>query len=301
MCTGLDRIRFCDFPESCGEGQIGVNILDFVFEGRVRMFGNKIFLLAMIVAATIMGSARGELIVGDIQIIGYRSTADDALSFVTWANISAGSSLHFTDSGFFSDGTYRSSEDVMSWTASTAISAGSVIRITSSDSAANGTSNTGSVTGRLNGLSTSGDQIFVGRGAAFVSNSDTTVPGTTYTGTLLYGFDFNGSNTTWDTTATTTSTSALPSSLNVPFGNMAVTHVDNGQYTGARTGLTVDQFKAAIANSSNWTFSNDGTAFGVLNTGGFTAVPEPTSMALVGLVGVVGVVVRARRRLTRKA
>ena len=260
---------------------------------------NKIFFLAMFVAATVMGKARGELIVGDIQIIGYRADADDALSFVTWANISAGSSLHFTDSGFFSDGTYRSSENIMSWTATSAVSAGSVIRITSPDAGA--TVNSGSVTGALNGLAAGGDQIFIGRGAAFVNNNDTTAPGSTYTGTLLYGFDFNGNNTTWDATATSSSTSALPSALNVAFGNMAVTHIDNGQYTGARTGLTVDQFKAAIADSSNWTFNDDGLAFGVLNTGGFTAVPEPTSMVLVGLVGMAGVAVRARRRLGKKA
>lgn len=260
---------------------------------------NKIFFLAMIVAAAVMGKARAELMVGDIQIIGYRADADDAVSFVTWANISAGSSLHFTDSGFFSDGTYRSSENIMSWTATSAVSAGSVISIISPSATA--TANSGSVTGALSGLSNSGDQIFIGRGAAFVSNGDTTAPGSTYTGTLLYGFDFNGNNNTWDTDATSSGTSALPSALNVSFGNMAVTHVDNGQYTGARTGLTVDQFKAAIANSSNWTFNDDGASFGVLNTGGFTAVPEPTSMFLVGLMGAAGIAVRARRRLAKKA
>ena len=32
-----------------------------------------------------------------------------------------------------------------------------------------------------------------------------------------------------------------------------------------------------------------------------TAVPEPTSVVLVGLIGVAGVVVRTRRRLAEKA
>ncbi len=252
------------------------------------------FLVAGILSVT--GQAMSQqLSIGDIQIIGYRADADDAIAFVTWKDIAANTSVFFTDSGFFSDGTMRDSENTMSWSHNSLISAGTVISITSPNAPAASTANIGSISGALDGLAAGGDQIFVGL-AAFPNAGDTTSPGSSYTSTdLLYGFDFNGT-VGWDTDATSPGTSALPAALNVPFGNMSVAHFDNGQYTGPKEGLTIEEFRLRIADAANWTFNNDGAVFGSLNSQGFTAVPEPSSMALLSLVGLGGFVARRFRK-----
>jgi hypothetical protein len=253
----------------------------------------KRLLILAALAVMLGGEATANFVIGDIQIIGYRSSADDAIALVTWKDIAVGESLHFTDSGFFSDGTLRDSEDIMTWTATSALSAGSVIRITSPNTASV-TFNTGSVTGKLNGLSAMGDQVFIGK-VAFPKTNDTSAPGSAYTTSdLLYGFNFNGSS--WGTTATGTNNSALPSALNVLYGNMHIDHVDNAQYNGPRTGLTIAEFKASIANSANWTTNDDGAAFGNLNETNFNAVPEPTTGLLLGVGTLACAAFRRNRR-----
>jgi len=47
--------------------------------------------------------------------------------------------------------------------------------------------------------------------------------------------------------------------------------------------------------------TNSATTNNVILNGSISAVPEPTSMVLVGLIGVAGVVVRTRRRLAKMA
>lgn len=247
-------------------------------------------ILSSILPLTAM-SANAALIAGDVTVIGFRADADDAISFVVWTTVSAGESIHFTDSGFFNDNTLRDSEDVMSWTAPVGgITAGTVVSITSSDSNANGTATIGSATGRLNGFSASGDQVFLGT-SAFPDTTDTTKPGSSYGGTLLFGFDFNGI-AGWDADTTGTNASALPSALDSLGLNFAIAHVDNGQYTGPRSGLSTEQFKSQILNAANWTTNDDGATFGSLNTTAFTVVPEPASALLGGL----GMLCLLRRR-----
>jgi hypothetical protein len=83
-------------------------------------------------------------------------------------------------------------------------------------------------------------------------------------------------------------------------GNFAVAHFDNGQYTGVRTGLTIAQFKTSVLDPSNWTFDNDGAAFGALSATSFTAVPEPHEYALL-VGGLLATVVFMRRRQSLRA
>jgi hypothetical protein len=255
----------------------------------------KRLLILAALAVMLGGEVKAGFVIGDIQIIGYRADAADAIAFVTWKDIAIGESLHFTDAGFFSDGTLRDSEDIMTWTATTALSAGSVIRITSPDTPASVTFNTGSVTGRLNGLSANGDQIFVGK-VAFPDTGDVSDPGSAYTASnLLYGFNFNGAG--WAPTTNGTNNSALPSALGVSYGNMHIDHVDNAQYNGPRTGLTIAQFKASIADVSNWTTNDVGGSFGNLDETNFNAVPEPTTGLLLGIGTLACAAFRRNRRV----
>ena len=251
----------------------------------------KSFLLSASCLALLGVPAQAALVAGDLSIIGFRADATDAIAFVIWSSMSAGESIHFTDAGYFSDGTLRDSEDVMTWTAPAGgIATGTVVVISSPDSGS-ASVNVGAVSGKLNGLSASGDQVFAGT-LAFPDTGDTSAPGSTYSGDLLFRLDFGGS-AGWATTATNTNTSALPSALNEVGLNIGFAEIDNGQYTGPRTGLTLAQYKAAVTNTANWTTNDDGTAFGDLSATPFTVVPEPAS-ALLGSLGILSLLRRRR-------
>ncbi len=251
----------------------------------------KTKLLLLLAAFGLAGASARAQTTGDISIIGFRSDADDALAFVSWVDLVGGTQIHFTDSGFFSDGTLRDSENTMTWTAPVlGISAGTVIVITSPSGSS---ANIGTTTGALGGLSNSGDQIFAGT-SAFPSEQDTTMPGSAYAGTLLHGLDFNGT-AGWDLNATDSNTSALPTALNVAFGNIAITHIDNAQYTGLRVFSDLATAKAAVHNTANWSGNNDGATFGSLNSTAFV-IPEPSSIILVGVMGLAGLLVLRRKK-----
>lgn len=235
-------------------------------------------------------ASQGALVAGDLSIVGFRADATDSIAFVVWTTVNAGESVHFTDAGYFSDGTLRDSEDVMSWTAPLGgISPGTVIVIDSPNTGA-ASVNIGTVGGKLSNLSASGDQIFAGA-TAFPAIGDTTSPGSSYSGNLLFGLDFGG-EIGWATGATNANTSALPSALDSLGLNLGFADIDNGQYTGARSGLTMAQLKAAVVNPSNWTTSDDGTTFGALSATSFAPVPEPAATLLGGL----GMLTLLRRR-----
>ena len=182
----------------------------------------------------------------------------------------------------------------MSWTAPVGgIVAGTVVVITCPSSVAS--ADVGTTSGSLFGLSASGDQVFMGL-SAFPDIGDSTKPGSSYSGTLIYGLDFNGA-AGWDSDATTANNSALPTALNTLYYNFALASVDNGQYTGSRTGSTVEEFKALIHNAANWTVEDAGTT--VLNSGDFSIVPEPASAGLLLAAG-LGFGFRRLRRKERE-
>lgn len=253
----------------------------------------KTKLLLLLAAFGLAGaSAQAQLTTGDISFIGYRSDADDSLAFVTWVNIPSATSIFFTDAGFFNDGTIRDSEDVMTWTAPiSGVSAGTVIVITSPDSG-NASVNIGAVSLKLNGLSASGDQIFAGN-SIFPDTGDTSKPGSTYSGTLLHGINFDGS--TWAADTTNTNASALPSSLNFLYGNIAINEIDNAQYTGSRNFASVALAKAAVHNTANWSTDDAGSTITSLSSTAF-AIPEPSSIILVGVMGLAGLLVLRRKK-----
>jgi hypothetical protein len=243
-------------------------------------------ILGIGIAVLLAGAAQAALLAGDITIIGYRSDSNppntnDQFTFVTWQDIAAGTTLYFTDSGFFNDGTLRDSENVDSWTAPAGgTTAGTVVRFQSES--------------ELTGLAVGGDQIFIGL-TVFSTNGDTTKPGSAYTASdLIYGIDF--ANTAgWDADATSANTSWLPTVLSGTYKNASF-GTDNGQYTGVRTGKTIEEFKALIHNSANWTLTDDTAAFpNNLDETSFSIIPEPASFGLLAL-GALGVRLIRRRR-----
>lgn len=236
----------------------------------VKSYCQRLLRVAVLGTLVLTGQAAYALTAGDVMVIGYRSDDPDGLAFVTWVALSAGTSLYFTDSGFFSDGTLRDTEDIMSWTAPAGgVSAGTVVTVSCPyGSGASASADTGTVALKLSGLSTSGDQIFVGS-TAFPRNGDTSKPGSAYTGNLLFGLS---TKKAWLTSGELTGTndSFLPSALSG--SNVRLTK-DNGQYTGPRTGLSVAEYKAAIMNTANWTTEDNGTT--VLDSTDFSVAGAP--------------------------
>ena len=225
------------------------------------------------------------LTLGDIAILGFNSNPPDGFAFVTWVELAPNTVIKFTDNGFLSSNSAtsasngRGGENFVTWTnnSSSVIPAGTVITIIDGTPA---TTSQGSISQTLSGISNSGDQIFAYQGAGngtATSNSDfgTNSNPSTFTGTILFGLNFGSS---WMSTGTaTTNTSYRPSELASTYGSIALTtsSTSRGQYTGARSGLTLPQLKAAVVDPANWTTA---TSAGVitLNATAFTIAQAQT-------------------------
>ncbi|HWB19345.1 MAG TPA: hypothetical protein VG711_03525 [Phycisphaerales bacterium] len=254
--------------------------------GIAALGAGALFITAPSFAATTLN-------VGDISILGYRSDADDGLAFVTWVDLDAGTEIKFTDCGYNGNGTWRASENFLSWSNNTfgTIAAGTVITLSFPDSPGTPSSDLGGViSGNLNGTSSSGDQLFAyqysGAGTGFSGTSTSE----TFAGNMIFGLTTNA----WLTSGSTNSnTSYLPTELASSIGNLNfATEVDNGQYTGIRSGLSnLLDYRALVLNTSNWTREDAGTT--VLDSTDFTTAPAPGALALLGVAGLVS---RSRRR-----
>jgi hypothetical protein len=225
------------------------------------------------------------LAIGDIAILGFNSNTPDGFAFVTWVDLGPNTVIKFTDNAFLtsesatSANNGRGGENFATWTNNTGnvIPAGTVITIIDGTTA---TTSQGSVAQKLSGISNSGDQIFVYQGAGAgtsTSNSDfgANANPSTFTGTILFGLNFGGD---WLSSGTASSnTSYRPSQLAATYGSLALTtsSTSRGQYTGARSGLTLAQLKAAVVDPANWTTAT-GTGVITLDTTAFTIAQPQT-------------------------
>jgi hypothetical protein len=210
---------------------------------------------------------------GDISITGFRSDSDDGFSFVTWVDLTNGTEIRFTDNGWLAASGFVTSENDMSWTNTTGstILAGTVIVVTCPSGSSS--ANLGTTSSQLDGLSSSGDQIFAYQGSLA-------------TPSLVFGINFDGS--TWAADRTSSNNSALPAAL--ASANIAFPEVDNAQFTGARTTNSVAAHQGVIADLANWTANNDGAVVGTLDAspfviggGGAPVLSPVTSLATSAL------------------
>jgi hypothetical protein len=223
------------------------------------------------------------LAVGDISIIGFNLNTPDNFAFATWVDISPNTFIKFTDNAFLSAssataaGNARGGENFIIWKSGTSvIPAGTVISV-ADNTTAGITSNGSIISGNLNGLSASGDNIFAYQGAATTgANPDWTANAnpTTFNGTILFGLYASGSSAvnTWLTTGIASSnTSYLPSQLNVSGGNIALGALSTrGQFTGSRSNQpSYANYKAIVTNPSNWTLGTS-TGVAILDLTAFT-------------------------------
>jgi hypothetical protein len=228
---------------------------------------------------TINVTATTALNPGDVSIIGYRTGSPDALAFVTWVDLLPGTRITFWDHGYIGGGdgtgtgsgggTWRTSENLARWVNGlTTVPVGTVVVLSANASPPNGISDTGAMEGQLDGLSGSGDQIFVGQGS-FTGPANNQ----NFIGTLVFGADFSGV-AGWDATSSDTNTSGLPSVLNAVGRNISFdvpTGPGNREYTGARDFTSFSLAQTAIANLSN--YSSVGSA-AALNSTDFAEVPD---------------------------
>ncbi|NET03131.1 MAG: endonuclease [Symploca sp. SIO2B6] len=190
------------------------------------------------------------LTAGDIAIIGFNFDNPDEFAFVPLVNIGTGTEIKFTDNGWLSSGSFRSNEGTFTWTATQDYTAGSVINPSLSSVA----------------FSASGDQILAYQGED--SNP-----------TFIYALNSEGSTGEWQSDATSSNTSALPTGLINGETAVALPEIDNAIYTGITSG-TKAELLSAISNSTNWSGSNStrqiitNSPFTVTDAGGSTTTQD---------------------------
>jgi hypothetical protein len=201
-------------------------------------YGLNIYLTASLTGLTAAESNNFDILQklspGSIAIIAYASDAPDRFAFVSLVDIQDSTQINFTDNGWKSDNTFRTGENTGTWTAPFGgITKGTVIEI-------EGTVVTGggSMSNGLTGLSTEGDQILAYQG----SSSD---PGFV----TALNIDWN----TWQSDASGSTTSALPSDL-VNLTTALACPDENGYYNGPVSG-SAGFLQCAICNPANWSVS----------------------------------------------
>lgn len=193
---------------------------------------------------------------GDISIIGYRSEANDGFAFVNWVPLPAGTVIIFTDKGY--DGaSLLSTENTLVWqNTSNNLPPGVVIKIGGPEFGDGEDSSLGTViSGKLDGLSQNGDNIFAVQGSI-------TDP------TWIHGISYMSD---WLTEGTVeNSTSYLPSALNFPGGNLTVNAL-NAEYDGPRSGAPdYAIYINSVHDTENMRTDANGGSFGDFNLEYFT-------------------------------
>jgi hypothetical protein len=196
-------------------------------------------------------TATAQLTPGSIAFIGIQTDNPDAFSFIALTTIPAGDTINFTDNGW--NGTdFFTSENTAKWVNSVETPVGTIIKITDPDDGLilNGVvTGPGNCVGKLNGLSTTGEQII-----AWVRISGAKVP----IAAISTNFWLPVCNTVVVTG--NANYSCLPSNLSngvnaIAFGTDS-SDVENGYFNVASLTGSVEEIRCAINNVSNWTKNN---------------------------------------------
>ena len=217
--------------------------------------------------------AQTTLVAGDIAFSGYISSAvgTDAFSFVLLTNITANTVINFTDNGWLNTNVFRSGEQTVTWTASVPLNAGSEITISGPSAGAatatlSGGGATGTCTGTMPSLSTSGDQVLAYQGTVVSPTFISAIHMNVYAVSL--GDPTNTDAATWDNTNSNTSNgSALPTGLATGTNaiwigtfNVGTTEEDNGRFVCGPDVSTAVLARAALNNPANWITEDGGPA-----------------------------------------
>ncbi len=251
-----------------------------------------LLLIGAFLAPTGKAKAQTTLAVGDLLFTGYDATlgtnnasAADRFSFILLTAISSGTTVYFTDRGFFNSSWQATgtSEGTIKWISGSALAAGTEVYIMGYTATVGGNAN-GTVTQVLGGntisglnLSTSGDQLI-----AFQNATGDPTASATYVAGIHWGTCSVATDANWDTIGTCAAgptTSAIPTGLSnttsaIWMGNPGT----GGAYTqcsfanltnpGVTQFASVSAIRTALLNKSNWNRSTS------LSTGTVTVPPN---------------------------
>lgn len=249
--------------------------------------------LAAMTATLLSTSSFGALIAGDVAIVGFQASGvtTDSVSFVTFVDLAAGTTLYFTDNGWTgtafrgvsaTDG--DGNENLMRFTVVNTIVAGTIIgsRTSSADYAwaLSGLVGPGTSAYAQLSLSATGEQVTI---------LESTNPSNPIFSdfTALYNFD----NTSAYEAATSSATGSLAPGLVQGTSAVLLTSPANSALFNLNTlaSGTKSEWLAAIGNAANWT---TGTGTADAGSGFIVVAPAPGALALLGCAGLVG----SRRR-----
>jgi hypothetical protein len=262
-------------------------------------------------AAACMGGAQAATTLGqtDFAFTGLNAhTSQGGWSFVSFVDITAGTTIFFTDTNVLrttpSAGVFSTStETFWSWTAGADVAAGTSVALRGSGVTGQYTARSGAAGGTPNGtvsnlnggnsdISSSGDVLYAFQAAAYATNY---APAAI---TFLGAISNRASYTTSDDARAATGLSGIQVR---EFKIDAATATRYTQFTAQTTSSdtpfgSMDELKAALAVGANWTtIAASNTTPIVSDVLAVTAVPEPESYALL-LAGLAVVGAVARRR-----
>lgn len=247
--------------------------------------------LALLLAAAGI-NAHAALSAGDIAFTSFNAD-EDGLSFVTFKDITASTSIYFSDNEW-TGAAFNTGESYNVWNSGAAsIAAGTVIRLSAYDKTTLGASlgslSRVTVSGSSNwGIANSKETLYAYLGTS--ASAPTTFLSAITNGTFTADGSLTGTGLTEGTTAIRLNT------------NASVATPDYAEYIGSRSGaVSFDAYKPLINNLANWNVDTTDGAYAttIPNTAAFsvTAVPEPKNYAmfLAGL-GLMGFIARRRSR-----
>lgn len=190
-----------------------------------------------------LGFGQTTLSAGDIAITGFHSDNPDQFSFILLTDVTNGTSINFTDNGWFSSGGFRDNEGTLTWVADADFLCGTEIIITETVAGTSiyaATSGTATESNLGFSLATvNGDQIIAYQGLDASP-------------TFIYAVNFDGAG--WSD-ATSPNDTALPTGLTDGINAIGLGQIDNASYNCTVTSDTA-LILAGISNTSNWTLDN---------------------------------------------
>jgi len=204
---------------------------------------NKFLIMLVVVSFTIVCQAQTTLSAGDIAIVGHNFTDPDEFAFVCLVDISTNTIIRFTDSGWLSGGGFRNDEGGRQFTAASDYDAFDVI-IYSGIGGEWTDYNAAPLNSGVFFLHTQGDQIIAFQGTA---SSPTPI--------YAINSDNADGNHIWQTTASDTRTSALPTGLTNGTSAVALDEWNNAYYDDGPKS-DINALRTAIGDYLNWSNSN---------------------------------------------